>query len=128
MPAVWLCLASAALVAIVACSPAATPEIRRVAIATEDAPSEICLMAIVRGRLVPHSAWGIALEIEPGRFAQPIFPFGYTAATDGTRIALLDRHGRIVAFTGDVIQSGGGYLPGDRSVVFCNDSIKVIPG
>lgn len=122
-------IASALLAVLVACSPATSPTIQRVAITTASAPSDVCNLALISGRLVPHPQWGIAIEGAPGELVHPIFPFGYTAASDGARIALFDQNRRIVASTGDVIEAGGGFGGGaDPAWSVCDNSIKVIPG
>ena len=119
--------ASALLAVLVACGPTPSTEVHRVAITTASAPSDMCLLALISGRLVAHPQWGLAIQSGTGEFVHPIFPFGYTAATDGTRIALFDESRRIVAYTGDRIEAGGGFGGGaDPAWSLCKGSIKVI--
>jgi hypothetical protein len=118
---------------IAACSgsPAVTTEIQRVVIRTEQAPSPACMEALITGVLVPHAQWGLALQVPgSGELMQPIFPFHYSAAVDGARIALLDESGRVVAHTGDLVQSSGGNIgaEGVPIVALCDDTIEVVPG
>ncbi len=87
--------------------------------------------ALITGVLVPHAVWGLALRTPgTGELAQPIFPFGYSAAIDGGRIALLDEQGMVVAHTGDTIQSAGGNIgaEGNSQVALCDDTIEVVQG
>ena len=113
-----------------ACSPAATTQIQGVTIRTEQAPAEACMEALITGVLVPHPQWGLALQVPgTGELYQPLFPFGYRAAIDGDRIALLDENGLVVAHTGDLIESSGGSIgaEGNPMVALCDDTIKVVP-
>ena len=124
---------TAALLAllITACGPSATTEIQRVVIRTEPAPAQACMEALITGVLVAHPQWGIALQTPgTGELTQPIFPFGYGAAVDGARIALLDENGQVVAHTGDLVQSSGGSIgaEGNPMVALCDDTIRVVPG
>jgi hypothetical protein len=125
--------ATAALLTILiaACSPAATTENHRVAIRTEPASAEGCMEALITGELVAHPQWGIAIQVPgTGELMLPIFPFGYSAAVDGARIALIDENSRLVAHTGDLVQSSGGNIGGEGNptVVLCDDTIKIVPG
>ena len=123
--------AFALAVVISACSSAGTTEIQRVLIRTEQAPAEACMEALITGVLVPHAQWGLAMQVPgTGELMQPIFPFRYSAAVDGGRIALLDENGLVVAHTGDLIQSSGGSIgaEGNPMVALCDNTIEVIPG
>ncbi|OGO54904.1 MAG: hypothetical protein A2V84_06260 [Chloroflexi bacterium RBG_16_70_13] len=124
-----LATASVALVVLlVACGSDGTPTPpTSVRVTTAAAPANACMDALITGILVPHAAWGIGLQTPgTGELTRPIFPFGYSAVVDGDRLALLDEKGRLVAHTGDLIQSGGGSIdPG--SVVLCG-GIEVVPG
>jgi len=125
--------AAAALLTVLisACSQAAPTAIERVPITTERAPTNVCMEALITGVLVPHAQWGIALQVPgTGELMQPIFPFGYSAARDGVRLALLDETGRLVAHTGDLVQSSGGGIGGEGNpaVALCDDTIEVVAG
>jgi hypothetical protein len=119
-------LAAALALGLGACSsdgPTPRPVVR---VVTADRPAQGCMDALITGVLVPHAAWGIALQTPvTGELNRPIFPFGYSAVVDGERLALLDEHGRLVARTGDLVQSGGGSI--DGSVLLCG-GITVVPG
>ncbi|HEX5590595.1 MAG TPA: hypothetical protein VFX65_09925 [Candidatus Limnocylindrales bacterium] len=107
--------------------PAPTPQL--VAITTEAAPASACMEALITGVLVPHAEWGIALQTPgTGELSRPVFPFGYRAAVDGGGIALVDEDGRLVARTGDLIRSSGGFIDGEGHplAVLCDDTIEVI--
>ncbi len=119
------------LVAACSGSAATTPPIERVAITTENAPAQACMEALITGEFVPHPQWGLALRVPgTGELMQPIFPFGYAAVVDGARIALIDGAGRVVAHTGDLIQSSGGSIGGEGNptVALCDGTIEVVPG
>jgi hypothetical protein len=106
---------------------APSPEL--VAITTETAPSNVCMEALISGVLVPHAEWGLALQTPgTGELSRPLFPFGYRAAIDGEGIVLLDEDGRLVARTGDLIQSSGGFIGGEGNplVALCDDTIVVV--
>ena len=109
--------------------PAPTPQL--VGITTESGPADACMEALITGVLVPHAEWGLALQTPgTGELSRPVFPFGYRAAVDGPGIVLVDEDGRLVARTGDLIQSSGGYIGGEGNprVVLCDDTIVVVPG
>jgi hypothetical protein len=85
--------------------------------------------ALISGVLVPHAEWGLALQTPgTGELSRPEFPFGYRAAVDGDRVALVDEDGRLVARTGDLIQSSGGFVGGEGNplVLLCDDTITVV--
>jgi hypothetical protein len=65
---------------------------------------------------------------ETGELPRPVFPFGYRVAVDGDGIALVDEDGRLVARTGDLIESSGGFTggEGDPRVALCDDTIVVV--
>lgn len=124
---------AAVLMLLAACGPGAstTTPIQRVAITTENAPAMACMEALITGELVAHPQWGLALQVQgTDEFMRPIFPFGYSAVVNGARIALLDSNGRVVAHTGDVVQSSGGSIggEGDPAVALCDGTIEVVPG
>jgi hypothetical protein len=86
--------------------PSATAEIP---IATANAPSDICLTASIRGKLVADARWGVGLQHEPGLpVVKLIFPFGYRAFATQPRISIVDAEGRVVAHEGDHIMGPGG--------------------
>lgn len=104
-----------------------SPEL--VAITTETAPADACMEALISGVLVAHSEWGLALQTPgTGELSRPVFPFGYRAVVDGGGIVLLDEDDRLVARTGDLIQSSGGFIGGEGNplVALCDDTIEVI--
>ena len=112
---------------------AATPQaVNRIPITVEDAPADACMEALITGGLVAHEFWGLALQVPgTGELVRPIFPFGYTAVPDGDRIALLDDRGVLVAHSGDLIQSSGGFVGpegGPDVAALCAGTIKVVPG
>ncbi|MEW5992124.1 MAG: hypothetical protein AB1736_12365 [Chloroflexota bacterium] len=124
-------LAAASLaIALAACSggagPTPLPEVR---ITTEAAPSNACMEALITGVLVPHGAWGLALQAPGnGELSRPMFPFGYRALLEGDRVVLIDEDGRVVARSADLIQSSGGSIgrEGNPLVVLCDDTIVVV--
>ena len=127
--------AAAALLTLLvaACSGGAATNapIQRVAITTEAAPADVCMEALITGRLVQHPQWGLALQaLGGGELMKPLWPFGYSAVVQGARIALLDDNGQIVAHTGDVIQSSGGNIGGEGNptVALCDGTIEVVQG
>ena len=132
-------LTATALLAVfllVACGPATgggatPPTIQQIQITTDDAPSDACMEALITGGLVAHEQWGLALQVPgTGELIRPLFPFGYSAAVDGNRIALLDEEGNLVAHTGDLIQSSGGFIGaegGPNVAVLCAGTIRVVP-
>ncbi|TAK02815.1 MAG: hypothetical protein EPO36_00900 [Chloroflexota bacterium] len=118
-------LAAALALGVGACGSEGPTPPQFVQVVTADRPAQACMDALITGVLVPHAAWGIALQTPgTGELNRPIFPFGYSAVVNGDRLALLDEQGRLVARTGDLIQSGGGSI--DGSVLLCG-GITVVP-
>jgi len=114
-----------------AATPAATSSDERIPITVESQPSMACMQALITGILVPHAEWGMALQTPgTGELMHPIFPFGYSAVRDGDRLALLDAEGRLVARTGQLVQSSGGSIGGEGNplVALCAGTIQVVPG
>ena len=90
--------------------------------------SQVCLDALVGGKLIADGRWGFALSDTTGRLSKPIWPAGFVAIMDGDRLGLVDRSGRVIAHAGDTIQSGGGLIGAngdpDNTTMICGD-IKV---
>ena len=73
---------------------------------------QVCPMALLEGRLVPHPDFGVAVQGDPN-FAPAVvvWPHGWTARdADGVR-ELLDADGNLVAREGDFVSAGGGAYP-----------------
>ncbi len=67
-----------------------------------------CPAALIEGTLVPDERWGMIIEDVDGLTRKVLWPHGYAARQDGSRLALLDGGGSIVAFEGDLVRIGGG--------------------
>lgn len=98
-----------AVMGLVGCGPT-EQELTIVPVPT-NAPSTVCLDALITGKLVAHGTWGIALQpAGTGRISKVLWPSGFHGVSDGTVLALVDGNGRIIGRIGDVIQSGGGFV------------------
>ena len=114
-------LALVAAFALGACD-TGQPEPSLVAVPT-NAPTTVCMDALITGRLVAHAAWGIALADETGRVSKVLWPNGFHGVLDGSVLSLVDGNGRFIGRVGDVIQSGGGFVGAngdpDHTLILC---------
>ena len=92
--------------AIAGCGASPAPSL--IPVPTHD--GQTCMAALVSGQLVPDERWVLALEDESGHRWKPLWPPGFGGVLDGSRPAMADDHGRVIAHAGDSIQSSGGYL------------------
>ena len=92
-------------------------------------PSGLCLDALISGRVVTSERWGIALADAVGHVSKAVWPNGFHGVLDGTRVALVDGAGQVVAEVGDTIESGGGLIgpngDPDNTTLVCGP-IKVV--
>lgn len=88
-----------------------------------NAPTSICMDALVRGTLVADERWGIALENGTIR-SKVIWPNGYRGVRDGADLGLVDGRGQLIGRVGDVIESGGGGIGGaDHTLILCSPEV-----
>lgn len=124
--AVTLLLAGLALAA---CD-ASQPEPTTIPVPT-NVPTSVCMDAQVRGRVVAHATWGIALADSRGRVSKVIWPNGFHAVPDGIVLALVDGSGKVVARVGDMFEAGGGFIGAngdpDRTLIACGEMRVVTP-
>jgi hypothetical protein len=114
-----------ALVAVVALAIAACTPVQ---LRTQPAPISACQDALASGRLVASARSGLALVDTTGELTEVLWPFGFTARREATRIVLLDSEGpdaTILAREGDFIQVGGG-TGADGFFKACPGSVKVV--
>ena len=97
---------------------------------TQPPPSstpQYCEMALIGGRLIADSHWGIALDDPAGFVREVIWPYGYAARQDARRV-LLNAAGQIVAGERDQVTIGGGEMGSNGPWRACGNpgSIEVI--
>jgi hypothetical protein len=73
-------------------------------------PDSICLEGRKQGTLIESSASGLGLSVA-GKVLNVAWPFGFSARSQGGRVALVDADGSVVAFTGDRVEIAGGLGP-----------------
>lgn len=78
-----------------------------------------CPDALIEGTLIADERWGIALEDTDGLTRKVLWPHGYVARPEGSRLALLDRVGSLVAYEGDLVRIGGGETGSDGEWLGC---------
>lgn len=100
--------------AMMVASCGATPPI---ALRTLSAPTPTCLQALLFGQLAADPLTGLGLAND-GDQTHITWPYGWTTWTDGGRVALVGRHGEVLAHVGDHVTMGGGFV-GDRTAVIC---------
>ena len=101
---------------------ATAPEPEIVPVPT-NAPTSLCMDALIRGTLVADERWGIALEHSTTR-SKVIWPNGYHGLRDGSDLGLVDGRGQLIGRVGDVIESGGGNVGGaDNTVILCSPKV-----
>jgi hypothetical protein len=77
-----------------------------------DPGAEVCLDALMVGRLVPDPVSGLAVQGVDAADAPVVtvtWPSGYTARVDALGLALVDDRGITVAHAGDRLHVGGGF-------------------
>jgi hypothetical protein len=96
----------------------------------EPAPTQLaCMAALLDGVLIADPRWGVAVQVASGGpIHKVIWPNGFTARTEGGRLALLDRDGHVVAHTGDRVQVSGGEGGADDAWFACDGTIVVVQG
>jgi hypothetical protein len=111
---------------IAACAKAPAPAASLIAVPTQPPPASVgtpgpCMAALAEGILVSNASYGIALDDRQSGFIRKvIWPYGFVAAQDGDRLALLDGAGQIVAHEGDRVQLGGGEISSDGPWLVCS--------
>lgn len=85
-----------------------------------------CPAALIEGALVTDERWGLVIEDADGLRRKILWPHGY-AARVGSRLALLDASGSIVAYEGDLVRVGGGETGSSGTWLGCG-GITVVPG
>jgi hypothetical protein len=121
----WSELGSPTLPATMPAVAAALPGASRIAVPTQSPPPSVgtpgtCMTALIDGDLVADATYGIALDdLHAGFVRKVIWPYGFVAARDGDRLALLDGAGQIVAHEGDRVQLGGGEISSDGPWLTC---------
>ena len=93
----------------------------------DDAPGGPCMAALAAGQLVSDERTGIALG-QRDRTVPIIWPRGYSGRMEGDRLALVDARGRVLAYVGDGVEMGGGYLRNDTAFRVCGDVEVVAAG
>lgn len=73
-----------------------------------------CPAALIRGTLVAHPEWGLAITDTEGMTRKVMWPFGSAARLEGGRLVLLDASGSVLAREGDQIEIGGGESGNNR--------------
>jgi hypothetical protein len=110
---------------VVSCGTGPNPTIRSslIVVPTQDpAPSDSprpCPAALVEGDLVADPRWGLVLADVDGLTRKVVWPHGFAARQDGSRLALLDAGGSVVAHEGDRIRIGGGETGDDAAWLAC---------
>jgi hypothetical protein len=99
---------AAALALIVAVTAGCSVSLR-----TESQPSQACMDALIGGTLTLDPRSGLGIADEAGVVTPVVWPFGYSARRELSKIALLDATGKVVAHEGDRVQLGGGLGNGD---------------
>jgi hypothetical protein len=117
-----LLMAAIALgVVLVACDAEGEPSPVVVAVQTQAEPRALnsaCLTARTEGTLVSDPASGIALR-RGDLITRVVWPFGFSGRIIGGRLGLADDHGVVVAWAGDHVSLGGGFLPPDETFHPC---------
>jgi hypothetical protein len=107
-----------------------SPTATLIAVLTTPPPSpQACMSALLTGVLVADERWGIAVEDGAGRVVKVIWPSGYAARQDGTRLVLIDtEHGdAVVAREGDLVGVGGGFAGDEEDGwLACPTDIKIV--
>jgi hypothetical protein len=67
-----------------------------------------CPSALIEGTLVADERWGSHLRDTDGLTRKVLWPYGHVARPDGSRLALLDAVGSLVAYEGDLVRIGRG--------------------
>ena len=98
-----------AFATVVAASVAACSIGPAVALKTAPAANNICMDALLGGTLARHPQTGLGVTSADGQSTAVEWPFGYTSRQEGTKLALLDETGKVVAREGDQISVGGGF-------------------
>jgi len=107
----------------------AAPRPTLVAVPTQERPEpgtpQGCPAALAFGELVEHPEWGIALAADgqPGT-DRVLWPHGFAGVWESDRLALVDGNGRAVAYVGDQVELGGGFI-GNNSWLACGE-IRVV--
>jgi hypothetical protein len=121
-------LAFLLLIGFAACTHGPAPtSASLIAVPTQSPPPSVgtpvpCMAALIDGDLVADATYGIALDdlhTHTRRVRKVIWPYGFVAARDGDRLALLDGAGQIVAHEGDRVQLGGGEISSDGPWLAC---------
>lgn len=94
---------------VVAASVAACSIGAAVGLKTAPAVNTICMDALLGGTLTRHAQTGLGVTSADGQSTAVEWPFGYTSRQEGTKVALLDEAGKVVAREGDQISVGGGF-------------------
>ena len=97
-----------------------------VSIRTAPAAAQACDEALATGKLVKSAQSGLAIAGPTGAVTEVLWPYGYSARTEGGRVALLDQTGTVVAREGDTISMGGG-LGANNTWAACAGTISVVP-
>lgn len=110
------------LLLLAACSTPIQPIRLRTAPAVEPA----CDAALAMGTLAIESASGLGLDTGEGRVLPVIWPFGYTARTEGAVVVLVDPAGTAIARVGQLVDVGGSVNKAGE-LVACTGSVRVVP-
>ncbi len=85
-----------------------------------------CPAALIEGTLVTDERWGLAIEDTDGLTRKVLWPHGYAARVERSRLALLDATGSVVAYQGDLVEIGGGETGSSGTWLGCG-GIRVVP-
>jgi len=86
-----------------------------------------CRLGLTGGTLVSDERWGLAIENRDGSLQKVLWPHGYAARREASRLALIDGNGSVVAYEGDLVRMGGGLSGTDDAWGACGD-ITVVGG
>ena len=86
----------------------------------DEPPDGPCMAALGIGELVAHQRAGMALRQE-AMDIPIIWPARYSGRIEGGRLALVDAAGRVLAYVGDAVEIGGGFLKDDAAFHACGD-------
>lgn len=104
------------VIAVAACSPAASPTPlasapagQAVGLRTAAVQPQACMDALLGGTLTKHAQSGLGITSADGQQTPVEWPFRYSSRLEGGRIILLDETGKVVAREGDELNVGGGF-------------------
>ena len=89
---------------------------------------QACMAALLTGVLTADQRWGLVVTWDNGAVEKVIWPYGFAARADGTRLVLIDAEhgGVIIAREGDRVAVGGGEIDADGTWLACPTDIRIV--